>query len=74
MPLSSKTKSKTAVSTNQRSKLKSYLSESNLEYIERCRMRREEIMSDPRFMYWDFDVEADEDGHLYEYEVPVYKS
>ena len=37
-------------------------------------MRREEIMSDPRFMYWDFDVEADEDGYLYEYEVPVYKS
>ena len=60
------------MSTNQRRKLE--LPKSALVYLERRRMRREEIMSNPHFMYWDIDVETDEDGYLYAYEVPVYKS
>ena len=60
------------MSTNQRRKLE--LPKSAWKYLEQCKMRREDIMSNPHFMYWDIDVETDEDGYLYAYEVPVYKS
>ena len=72
MFLSSKIQNKTIGSTNQRSKLE--LPKSALVYLERRRMRREEIMSNPRFLHWDIDIETDEDGYLYDYEVPVYES
>ena len=72
MFLSSKIQSKTTVSTNQRRKLE--FPKSALVYLEQCKMRREDIISNPHFMYWDIDVETDEDGYLYAYEVPVYKS
>ena len=72
MPLPSKPQGKTTGSTNRRTKLE--FPKSVLEYLERRRMRREEIMSNPCFMHWGLDVETDEDGYLYAYEVPVYES
>ena len=72
MPQNSQIKRKTISKIVEKGKL--VIPKSAYEYIERRRMRREEIMSNPNFIEFDLDVDMDEDGFFHMVEVPVFKS